>query len=162
VFASAGRVTGLDGWKTVAETLTNASETWKPMGLRAGYHNHKLEFVPIEGKRPMEVLAANTPKNVMLQLDVGTCVEAGSDPVAWINANPGRINSLHCKDWAAGEGKGYRVLFGEGDVPWKKVLAAAEKKGGVEFYLIEQEGSRFPSVETASRCLEEWKKLRKS
>ena len=53
----------------------------------------------------------------MLQFDVGTCVEMGSDPVAWINANPGRINSLHLKDW--NKEKGYRVLFGEGAVPWK-------------------------------------------
>src|SRR5215813_9881532 len=108
VMASAGRVTGLDGWKTVAETLTKASEKLKPLGMRAGFHNHKSEFVPLEGKRPMEVLAANTPKEVTLQLDVGTCVEAGHDPVAWIKANPGRIRSIHCKDWGAGEDKGYR------------------------------------------------------
>ena len=42
---------------------------------------------------PMDVIAANTPKDFMLQFDVGTCVEVGQDPVAWINANPGRINS---------------------------------------------------------------------
>jgi sugar phosphate isomerase/epimerase len=89
----------------------------------------------------------------MLQLDVGTCVEAGSDPVAWINANPGRINCLHCKDWASGEGKGYRVLFGEGVSPWPQIFKAAEKTGGVEYYLIEQEGSRFPSLETAGALL---------
>ena len=51
----------------------------------------------------------------MLQFDVGTCVEAKSDPVAWIDQNPGRIRSMHCKDWSAD--KGYKVLFGEGDVP---------------------------------------------
>jgi len=88
----------------------------------------------------------------------------GSDPVAWINANPGRINSLHLKDWAPGapedKDKGYRVLFGEGASPWQKILAAAEKTGGVEFYLIEQEGSRFPSMETAQRCLANYKKMR--
>src|SRR2546427_7181974 len=48
-------------------------------------------FRSIEGKRPMDVLAANSSRDVVLQLDVGTCVEAGADPVAWINANPGRI-----------------------------------------------------------------------
>ena len=73
-----------------------------PLNMRAGFHNHKLEFVPIEGMRPMDVLAANTPKDVTLQLDVGTCVDAGADPVAWINANPGRITSIHCKEWGAG------------------------------------------------------------
>lgn len=161
VMASAGRVDpGLDGWKKVSDTLTQASEKFRAAGLRAGYHNHQAEFKPLDGKRPIEVIAANTPKDFMLQLDVGTCVEVGSDPVAWIKANPGRINSLHCKDWSAGEGKGYRVLFGEGDAPWKQILQAAESTGGVEYYLIEQEGSRFPPIETAQRCLDAWKKMR--
>ena len=159
VMASAGRVDGIDGWKGVAEKLSASSEKLKPLGMRAGFHNHKTEFVAIDGKRPMEVLAAGTPKDVTLQLDVGTCIEAGVDPVAWINAHPGRITSLHCKDWAPGEGKGYRVLTGEGVAPWRKIIAAAESKGGVEFYLIEQEGSRLPSLETAQVCLDNWKKL---
>ncbi|MFN0123595.1 MAG: sugar phosphate isomerase/epimerase family protein, partial [Blastocatellia bacterium] len=145
VMASAGRVEGIDGWKGVAAKLTMAAEKLKPLGMRAGFHNHKLEFVPIDGKRPMEILAANTPKDVTLQLDVGTCVEAGFDPVAWIRANPGRIRSMHCKEWTAGTNpdKGYRVLLGEGDAPWKKLFEAAEKSGGIENFLIEQEGSRF-------------------
>jgi sugar phosphate isomerase/epimerase len=160
VMASAGRVTGLDGWKGVADQLARASEKLKPLGMRAGYHNHQLEFKPLDGKRPIEVLASNTPKDMMLQLDVGTCVEVGSDPVAWIKANPGRINCLHCKDWAPGEGKGYRVLFAEGDSPWARIFEAAEATGGVEYYLIEQEGSRFPPMETAQRCLDTWKKMK--
>ena len=94
----------------------------------------------------------------MLQLDVGTCLEAGSDPVAWIHANPGRIRSMHCKDWSPGEG--YKVLFGEGVAPWKAIFAAAESVGGVEYYLIEQEGSRLSAFETVEKCLANFKKLR--
>ena len=52
------------------------------------------------------------------------------------------------------------MLFGEGVAPWQKIFAAAESTGGVEFYLIEQEGSRFPSLETARRCLANYKKMR--
>ena len=37
---------------------------------------------------------------------------------------------------------------------------AAESVGGVEYYLIEQEGSRYPSLETAQRCLANYKKMR--
>src|SRR5579863_9023704 len=159
VFASAGRPAGLDGWKTVAETLNHAAAQFKAEGLRAGYHNHQLEFTPIDGKRPMEVLAANTGKEVMLQLDVGTCIEAGSDPVAWIEQNPGRIAALQLKDWSPDAGKGYKVLFGEGVAPWPKILAAAEKTGGLEFVLIEQEGSSLPALETAERCLATFKKV---
>ena len=105
------------------------------------------------------MLAANTGKDVVLQLDVGTCVEAGCDPVAWIKQNPGRIRSIHCKDWSPDPAKGYKVLFGEGSAPWKKIFAAAEKVGGVESYLIEQEGYSLPSVETAEKCLAAFNKL---
>jgi sugar phosphate isomerase/epimerase len=159
VMASAGRVDGLDGWKKVADTLTAANDKFRAADLHAGYHNHKPEFVPTDGKRPMDTLAAGTPKDVMLQFDVGTCLEAGQDPIAWINANPGRIRSLHLKDWAPGEDKGYKVLFGEGDAPWTKIFEAAEKTGGVEYYLIEQEGSRYTPFETAEKCLATYKKV---
>ena len=164
VMASAGTVKGLDGWKGVAETLTAAMEKFRPAGLSSGYHNHQAEFRRLEGKRPIEIIAAGTPKDFMLQLDVGTCVEVGEDPVVWINANPGRIRSLHVKDWAkpveGDKEKGYRVLFGEGDVPWMKIFDAAEKVGGAEYYLIEQEGSRYPEFETAEKCLANYKKMR--
>ena len=94
---------------------------------------------------------------------MGTAIESGVDPVAWINANPGRIKSVHLKDWAPGtkaEEKSFRVLFGEGVTPWKELLAAVEAVGGVEYYLIEQEGSRYSEFETSERCLANWKKMR--
>ena len=158
VWASAGEVASLDGWKAVAGQLTEAAETLRPLELRAGYHNHQLEFTPLNGKRPLETIAAGTPQDVMLQLDVGTCIEAGSDPVAWIEANPGRIHSIHCKDWT--RARGYQVLLGEGDAPWAAIFKAAESAGGVEYYLIEQEGSQFSALETVERCLANWKKLK--
>ena len=161
VMASPGRVQGLDGWKTVAETLNRASEQLRPLGLRAGFHNH-TEFVPVDGKRPMEILAANTSKDVMLQLDVGPCIEAGVDPVSWIDQNPGRIRSLHCKDWSPDADKGFKVLLGEGVAPWKKIIQAAEKTGGVEYYLIEQEGSAYSPMETAQRCLTAFRRFQQS
>jgi sugar phosphate isomerase/epimerase len=161
VMASAGKVEGLDGWKGVADKLNFGAEKFKAAGIGVGYHNHQTEFLPLEGTRPIEIIAKNTGKDVMLQLDVGTCVEAKQDPVAWIEANPGRIKSIHCKDYKpVGTGKeNYRILFGDGISPWKKIFKAAEKKGGVEFYLIEQEGYSLPSLETARKCLDAFKKI---
>jgi sugar phosphate isomerase/epimerase len=146
--------TRLDEWKAFGDSLNTLADQVESAGLKAGYHNHQPEFTPIEGKRPIEVLAANTKSSVMLQLDVGTCIEAGSDPVAWIRANPGRIRSIHCKDWSPEKEKGYTVLFGEGVADWKNIFAAAESAGGVEYYLVEQEGSRFSEVDTARKCLQ--------
>ena len=160
IWASAGKATTLEAWKPVAETLSKASDRLKQDGLFTGYHNHLLEFVPVEGKRPIEYLAEHTPKNVVMQLDLGTCVEAGSDPAAWIHQNAGRIKSMHLKDWS--KGLGYQALFGEGDVQWKRAFNAAESDGGIEYYLIEQEGSKYPALETASRCLTTFRKLHAS
>ena len=157
VMASAKPKPGPDGWKAVADSLNVAADQLEASGLKAGYHNHQREFTPDGSQRPIEILAKNTKPSVMLQLDVGTCLEAGSDPVAWIRANPGRIRSLHCKDWSPDPAKGYTVLFGEGSADWKNIFAAAESAGGVEYYLVEQEGSRFSELETAERCLKSFR-----
>ncbi|MGO9241928.1 MAG: sugar phosphate isomerase/epimerase family protein [Bryobacteraceae bacterium] len=146
-----------DGWKEVATWLNTAAEKFKTAGIRAGYHNHDAEWRPIDGVKPIEVLAKNTRKEVTLQLDVGTCVAMGADPVAWVKANPGRIRSMHCKDWAPD--KEYAVLFGDGKTPWKELFAAAEKTGGIEYYLIEQESYHLPSAETVAQCMANFKKI---
>jgi sugar phosphate isomerase/epimerase len=165
ILASPPAATSLDDWKRVSGQLTTAVGQLAPHGLLAGFHNHRVEWTSVAGgPRVMDVIAANTPREFILQLDVGTCLEAGADPVAWIKANPGRIKSVHLKDWAPGteaQEKGYRVLFGEGVAPWKQIFGAVESVGGVEFYLMEQEGSRYSEFETARRCLDTWRDMRK-
>lgn len=162
VMAHPGKVEGKDGWKRVAETLNSSADKIAMLGMRAGYHNHAMEWIPVEGARPIDILTANTSKNVTFQLDTGTCLQAGADPVAFIRANPGRVISYHLKDWSPDPEKGYRVLLGEGIGEWEKLFEAAESVGGVEYYLIEQEGGRYPAMETAERCLANYRKLRRA
>jgi sugar phosphate isomerase/epimerase len=160
VMASPGEVSTADSWKQVADRLNAGAEKLKPLGMFAGYHNHGAEWQAVEGTRPMDILATNTDKSVALQFDVGTCVASGADPVAWITSNPGRIKSMHCKDWKAGS-TGYAALFGEGDAPWAKIFEAAESVGGIEYYLIEQEaGPADEQLMRAEQCLVNWKKMR--
>src|SRR5262249_37634030 len=44
-------------WKNVAALLSEAAETLKPLGMSTGYHNHQAEWTPVEGQRPMDILA---------------------------------------------------------------------------------------------------------
>lgn len=166
VLGHPGDVKTADDWKRIADTLNSANSTMAAHGIHAGYHNHDLEWKPLaqaaagqrNGERlPIELLAANTDKSIMLQLDVGTCLATGNDPVRWVERNPGRIRSMHCKDWSPE--KGYRGLFGEGVGPWKRLFAAAEGTGGIEYYLIEQEGSDYSEMETAKRCLAAFRRI---
>ena len=159
IVASAGKVNGADGWKAFAEQMTAGAEKLRAHKLATGFHNHQTEWRPLDsGERPMDILAKNTPKDFALQLDAGTVVEAGADPIAWIKANPGRIKSAHLKDWS--KDKSYAVAFGEGDVPWKALFQAAESVGGVEYYLIEQEkAGPDGEIAMAQQCLNNYKKM---
>ena len=148
---------GEDGWKRLAAELTRAHETLKPLGLNASFHNWPTEFKPESTYRPIDVLLANTPNDFGFQIDTGGVFPNGVDLAAFIKANPGRIRSFHLKDWAPGK-KG--LLIGEGTAPWKEIFEAAEAVGGVEFYLIEQEGSRFTPMETARMSVDNYRRIR--
>jgi sugar phosphate isomerase/epimerase len=142
--------------------MTAGAEKLRAQKMATGFHNHQTEWRPLDdGQRPMDIIAKNTPKDFVLQLDAGTAVEAGADPVAWIKANPGRTRSIHLKDWS--KANGYAVAFGEGDVPWKGIFQAAESVGGIEYYLIEQEHAG-PDGEfaMAQKCLNNYRKMQAS
>jgi sugar phosphate isomerase/epimerase len=160
IMAHAGPQANLDGWRRTAEILARASPKLKAANLGCGYHNWDVDFRPVEGTRPIDILTGNTPKEVVFQLDVATCLAAGADPLAFIRANAGRIKTYHLKDWSDDPQKKYRVLLGEGIGRWKDLFELAETVGGVEHYLIEQEGSRFSQMETAKRCLDNFKSIR--
>ena len=63
----------IDQWKQIAETLNTANTRMRSAGLHAGYHNHDVEWKPVDGQKPIEIIASSTDKSIMLQLDVGTC-----------------------------------------------------------------------------------------
>jgi sugar phosphate isomerase/epimerase len=160
IMAHAGPQKDLDGWRRTAEVLTKAAPKLKAANLGCGYHNWDVDFRPVDGMRPIDLLTGNTPNEVAFQLDVATCLAAGADPLAFIKSNVGRIKTYHLKDWSDDPQKKYRVLLGEGIGKWKELLELAETVGGVEHYLIEQEGSRFSQMETAKRCLDNFKAIR--
>jgi sugar phosphate isomerase/epimerase len=160
IMAHAGPQKDLDGWRRTAEVLAKTAPKLKQASLGCGYHNWDIDFRPVNDTRPIDILAGNTPKEVAFQLDVATCLAAGADPLAFIKANPGRIKTYHLKDWSDDPQKKYRVLLGEGIGRWKELLELAETVGGVEHYLIEQEGSRLSQMETAKRCLDNFKAIR--
>lgn len=159
IMAHAGPQADLDGWRHTAEVLAGTAPKLKAANLGCGYHNWDVDFRPVGGTRPIDILTGNTPKEVGFQLDVATCLAAGTDPLAFIKANAGRIRTYHLKDWSDDPQRHYRVLLGEGIGPWKELLHLAETVGGLQHHLIEQEGSRFPPMETARRCLENLKRI---
>src|SRR5262245_62076800 len=45
-----------DVWKKVADAFNRFGEATKKAGIQFAYHNHHFEFVPVNGKRPIDLL----------------------------------------------------------------------------------------------------------
>ena len=145
-----------------AATLTAAQDKLRPLGVISGFHNHQVEWRPVGGTRPMDIIAAGTPKDFVLQLDAGTCVEVGASQPGRLDQGEPRPHQEHSPQGLRhGEGRGLQVAFSEGDVRSKPLLEAAESTGGIEYYLIEQEHAGADGeLAMAKRCLDNYRKLR--
>ena len=55
----------------LAERLNRAGRELRDRGITFGYHNHHVEFLPVDGKVPFDYLMANTdPDLVKIELDL--------------------------------------------------------------------------------------------
>jgi sugar phosphate isomerase/epimerase len=139
-------------WLETARIFTEASERAKPHGMVVGYHNHAIEFQPLDGELPWDTFFANTPKEVVMQVDIGNALHGGGNPVPYIQRYPGRALTVHVKEHSASDEK---ALIGEGDVNWQEVFRLCETVGGTEWYIVEYEAISAPgaTLEAVNKCL---------
>lgn len=126
--------------------------------MTCGFHNHAVEFQPINGTRPIDVLSAN--RELVFHLDVGPCRQSGTDPVAFIEQHPGRIQAVLCSDWP-NDASGHPPLIGKGTAPWLRIFEAAEGAGRLRFYLVQQEGSAEPPLEAVKKDLDYFREIQR-
>jgi sugar phosphate isomerase/epimerase len=132
----------------LAERLNSLGELCRAEGIRLGYHNHAVEFEPIDGTTVWEILVRETvPDLVDLELDLYWAAHAGADPAALLRRDRGRIRLVHAKDMALDSDADAPV--GEGRLRWPEILDAAGDD--VRWYIVEQDepGEAFPAVERA-------------
>jgi sugar phosphate isomerase/epimerase len=140
-----------DAWRETADAFNRIAEKLRVEGMFTGYHNHHIEFTPMDGERPWDVLFGNTAPEVVMQLDTGNALHGGADPVAILERYPGRANTVHLKEYSATD---ELALIGEGDVAWENVFHHCETLGGTEWYIVEQESYPYPPLECVDRCLQ--------
>jgi len=123
-------------------------------GIRLGYHNHAFEFEPLDGTTVWDVLLAELPPEIEIELDVYWVSVGGRDPVAEIHATSGRVRMLHMKDRAPGP-EPHDAPAGDGTLPFPEIVDAG-RAAGVEWYIVEQDEPREPldDVARALRYLE--------
>jgi sugar phosphate isomerase/epimerase len=123
-------------WLRTAELFANLSTRLHKQGIRLGYHNHASEFRNLEGERPWDTFFRNTSPQVQIQLDVGNAGYGGADALAEISRYPGRVKSIHVKDYSPEQAD---LLIGEGRIQWSSLIRTARRTGGTEWFIIEHE-----------------------
>jgi sugar phosphate isomerase/epimerase len=146
------------GWLEMAKTFDDLAGKLRPHGMRVGYHNHNIEFKPIDGELPWDTFFGHTGKEVVMQVDIGNALDGGADPVEFLRKYPGRAASVHVKEHSTSNPKAF---IGQGDVKWKELFEFLEKTGGTEWYIVEYEVEGVPPMEAIAACLENLRKMGK-
>ena len=147
------------GWQKAAKLFSEASQRAKPHGMYVGYHNHSIEFKPLDGEMPWDTFFGNTPKDVVMQFDTGNAMHAGAEAAPFIEKYPGRALTVHLKEFSKTNDK---ALVGEGDIPWATIFNLCETVGATQWYIVEQESYAYPPMECVARCLENLRKMGKA
>jgi sugar phosphate isomerase/epimerase len=142
-----------------AKLLTDISEQLKEYGMRVGYHNHTVEFKPVADRIPWEVVFGNAGPDVVMQLDINHCMDAGGDPIAVLKKFPHRTATIHMTEHGGPQG----AVIGEGAVPWKEIFQLCETICDTEWYIVEQEKYKpgETTLESVKGCLENLRKMGK-
>jgi sugar phosphate isomerase/epimerase len=138
----------IDDYKRHAETFNKAAAACQKAGIEFGYHNHDFEFIPIDGKVPLDVLLAETDKDlVKIELDLYWIKKGNQDALDYMKKYPGRFIAFHVKDMDNTPKKSFTEV-GRGIINFKDIFAHG-KSAGVKYFIVEQDqcpGSPFDSI----------------
>jgi len=140
-----------EAWRRTADLMNDLAERLRPLGMRTGYHNHTVEFEPMDGELPWDTFFGNTDPSVIMQFDTGNALHGGADALPFLQRYPGRAVTVHLKPHSA---TNPQALIGEDDIPWPELFAVCESSGGTEWYIVEYEVPGIPPLEAVDRCLQ--------
>lgn len=129
-----------DDYSRIADDLNEKGQVFANNGLRLGYHNHNFEFRRLGKETGLEVLLRQTnPDLVRFEMDAGWVTAAGLDPVALLDAHPGRFTQVHIKDVSRSTVPNHELNIipadlGHGVIDWPRFLRAASAYGIKKFY----------------------------
>ena len=132
------RAASKEGSTELAKELSALSVKLDAQGFKLGYHNHEAEMLGDKGQTNWDLLAKNTPKNFILQQDVGWTTYAGKDPIDFVKEYPGRTVTTHHKAKVVKGTEGVSII-GQDKTDWAGLTKAVRSVGGTKWIIVEQE-----------------------
>ena len=133
------KTAALNDYLVAADKLNIAAEKIKKAGMQAGFHNHSIEFVQLDGELIYDALMKRLdPQLVKMQFQTEV-INLGFKASDYFKKYPGRFISAHLSDWTADK---KQMPVGQGVIEWKEFFAAA-KTGGVETFFVEMDMDKY-------------------
>lgn len=147
-----------EAWRATARLFHELAEKVKPLGMKVGYHNHAVEFQPMNGEIPFDIFFASAGKDVIMQLDLGNALHGGADPLQYLKRYATQSITVHLKEYSAANPKAW---LGQGDINWKEVFTICESTGVTTWYIVEQESYAVPPMQAIQKCREALRQMGK-
>jgi sugar phosphate isomerase/epimerase len=140
----------------MAEAFNQAAAGLRYKGIQIGYHAHGPDFKPIEGAIPWEIIFDNTRPEIIMQMDIGNCMQGGGDPIHYLKKYLGRAKLVHLKEFSSQKPP---EAIGDGDVNWLQVFEICERLHQPKWYIIEQEEKEYDPWASAEKSLKYLREL---
>ena len=148
-----------EAWLKTADLFNDLADKLAAAGMRIGYHNHEMEFEPIDGEMPWDIFACATRPEVILQFDTGNAADKNIDVVSFLKKYPDRSVTIHLKEHSASNPN---ALIGEGDIPFKEIIRVCRDIGGTEWLILEEEKDAYPPLVGAEKSYKNFINILKS
>jgi sugar phosphate isomerase/epimerase len=131
--------------------LNHAGSVLRQSGKVLAYHNHALEFFKGQDQRTIlrRIYDETDAHNLQGEIDTYWVQLGGENPIEWCEFLKGRLPLLHIKDVGITDDRlPTMVEIGNGNLNFKKIIAAAEQSG-CEWFIVEQDrcpGDPFDSI----------------
>jgi len=147
----AAAMRSLEAWKETGQRFAQMAETLRGHGMRLGYHNHAVEFKPVDGETPWAIFLNSSGSNVMIELDLGNAGFAGVDPVETLKNLQARAKFVHVKDFTPTKPD---LVVGQGQLDWPAFYAASS---GVDYFVIEHDADPKLDMSDIADCITQFR-----
>lgn len=125
--------------------LQSAAKAARKFGMNVFYHNHSHEFVPVNGKIPLDGIK----ESCILELDTYWVFNAKINVKSYMKANAPRIGLVHLKDGGLNADP---CAIGEGKNDIQGIIDAT-KELGLEWLIVENDNPQPDGLSDTARSI---------
>ncbi|MCX7014516.1 MAG: sugar phosphate isomerase/epimerase [Candidatus Sumerlaeota bacterium] len=128
--------------------VNRSAAACRARGVTMCYHNHAWEFA--DNWKVMKPLIRAASSDLFFCPDVGWVHRGGADVIEFLEAVKDRIAYVHFKDFHPGEKVDF-ALFGEGEVPLKKIAQWLQRNRPGLWIVAEQDRAAIPANQAVAK-----------